>query len=86
MGGDNKNSNHYPRHMMKRGGGGSASASGRGRSKTVRSSTVLEVSDTGEKWTNFGTPEARMASIDPVLHRAKSEKQPKAKEGVMKTL
>lgn len=54
------------------------------RSRTVRSSSVRDMSGSGKKWTNLNTPEARMASIDPVLHKAKTDKQPKVKEGMMK--
>lgn len=45
--------------------------SGSDRSRTARSSSVR---DFGKKWTNLHTPEARMTSIDPVLHWVKCAK------------
>lgn len=59
---------------------GGGSGSGSSRSRTVRSSTVREVSGAGQKWTNLDTLEARMTSIVSVLNKAHSATEGKERD------
>ncbi|KAK8584443.1 hypothetical protein V6N12_068687 [Hibiscus sabdariffa] len=62
-------------------GGGSNSTSQLFRSFSVRK---LGRSEREHQWTNFDSPGARLANMDPVLERSKSSKQPKLTTSFLK--
>ncbi|KAK9003425.1 hypothetical protein V6N11_060989 [Hibiscus sabdariffa] len=62
-------------------GGGSNSASQLFRSFSVRKPGR---SEREHQWTNFDSPGARLANMDPVLERSKSSKQPKLTTSFLK--
>ncbi|KAL4297754.1 hypothetical protein GQ457_12G017290 [Hibiscus cannabinus] len=62
-------------------GGGSSSASHLFRSFSVRKPGR---SEREHRWTNFDSPRAKLANMDPVLERSKSSKQPKLTTSFLK--
>ncbi|KAL4291063.1 hypothetical protein GQ457_14G019180 [Hibiscus cannabinus] len=62
-------------------GGGSSSANKLFRSFSVRKPGR---SEREHRWTNFDSPRAKLANMDPVLERSKSSKQPKLTTSFLK--
>ncbi|KAK8545878.1 hypothetical protein V6N12_026694 [Hibiscus sabdariffa] len=65
-------------------GGGSSSASQLFRTFSVRKPAGTGRSEREHRWTNFDSPGAKLANMDPVLERSKSSKQPKLTTSFLK--
>ncbi|KAK8509463.1 hypothetical protein V6N12_001472 [Hibiscus sabdariffa] len=65
-------------------GGGSSSASQLFRTFSVRKPAGTGRSEREYRWTNFDSPGAKLANMDPVLERSKSSKQPKLTTSFLK--
>lgn len=66
-----RNTNHYPEHIMESGMAMVVVAVG---AKPLGLTVFVSVTGAEPKWTNLYIPEVKMASIDPVLLRTKSAK------------